>query len=287
MLAILGLFGAAMAAIFISSDDGVTDDINNPASDTLSNTGETDLPSQTLEEAISTNAYEYEGGDTHDKILGGAGMNTIDGGDGNDWIEGGAGDDELDGCYGDDTLFGDDGDDELFGKEGDDSLDGGMGKDHLIGGDGNDILNGGDGDDRLLGGFGDDTLTGGTGMDALNGGAGDDTLDGSDDLIQDFLNGSIGDDTLIGGAGDNLNGGEGADIFVLSIGSNAHVDDYDPSEDKIEVLYNPAEGIPTLTTNEQDGTTFIYADEEIVACFAGAPAIDLSTVRLVIDTKAA
>ena len=110
---------------------------------------------------------------------------------------------------------------------------GGSGNDLIYGGGDTDLLNGdtadaftlyptlsnpslapydtsGDGDDILMGFAGNDTLNGNGGNDQLFGGSGADTLDGGD-----------GNDFLYGGprgtgALDELTGGAGSDVFVLS-----------------------------------------------------------------------
>lgn len=71
-----------------------------------------------------------------------------------------------------------------------------------------------------------DTLTGTNAADILAGGAGD-----------DLLRGNAGDDILLGGEGsDTLIGGEGHDIFVISAGGTPDtIDDFDPTEDRIDL----------------------------------------------------
>ncbi|MEJ2622402.1 MAG: calcium-binding protein, partial [Candidatus Thiodiazotropha sp.] len=97
----------------------------------------------------------------------------LEGTDLDDPITGSERDDEIDGGWGDDLLFGENGNDWLNGSEGNDSLDGGDGSDRLYGDSGNDTLDGGDGADRLYGGDGDDILHASDG-DLLNGGNGND-----------------------------------------------------------------------------------------------------------------
>ena len=164
------------------------------------------------------------GDDGDDTILGSQGPDTINGGARNDLIIGNGGDDVLNGGPGDDTFIWNDGD----------------GNDVIDGGDGNDtfIFNGNDGDDDVI----ELLPTGGgyqlirtaptavtieiTGVEnqTINGLGGDDTIKINDllpfVLEQLTVNGGIGDDTirLRGWAGTGvaeLNGGDGADTFIL------------------------------------------------------------------------
>ena len=164
-------------------------------------------------------------GEGSDSRSGGTGKDTLDGGEGDDFLNGGAGDDQLVGGLGNDNLAGGDDNDMLVGGDGNDILDGGDGDDLLQGDRGNDTLSGGDGDDLLRGGFGDDSLFGGAGNDTLEANFGSNMLDGG--LGNDTLSDALGDDTLIGAAGDDelisivggndiLDGGDGADRFVIS-----------------------------------------------------------------------
>ena len=195
----------------------------------------------------------------------------------------------LTGTDGADTIMGDstadeiqaqDGGDTLFGKLGDDFLFGGAGNDAISGGDGNDLLDGGDGDDILEGGWSDDTLIGGAGNDLLNGGGGNDLLDGRDeDNGFDYLNGGAGHDVLLAGHGDHLNGGEGADTFAMSTDGNNVIDDFDPSQDVIEVTFTGTP--PVLSTSADDEGLTLLADDSVVAKLAGISSLDLSQVVLV------
>jgi Ca2+-binding RTX toxin-like protein len=267
MFTIIGLFGFALATIMLTPGD------HGSASDTFS---DSDAP-----QPRDTDATGYFSGDGDDMVQGGDSGNYIDGEDGDDILWGGEGDDELHGGAGNDTLLGEDSDDSLFGHIGNDDLTGGDGDDFLNGGAGQDRLAGGEGHDSLLGSLGDDTLSGGDGTDVLNGGSGNDVLHGDDDTLRDYLNGSDGDDRLIAGPGDNLNGGAGADTFALPLAAGARVEDFDPTSDRIEVIYDPDQGLPELTTLEDaDGLTLL-ADGHEVAYFAGLAWLDLSRVMLV------
>jgi len=126
----------------------------------------------------------------------------------------------------------------------------------LDGGDGDDVIRGGTGDDTLRGNTGVDDLFGGLGHNLLVGGAGNDSLSGyADDLddgsfeaqdkdTRDYLFGSDGDDELILGNDDYATGGAGADVFVtgsfVAPGQEGRVQDFDVTEDRIEIYYDPA-----------------------------------------------
>ncbi|WP_083526283.1 hypothetical protein [Cognatiyoonia sediminum] len=128
--------------------------------------------------------------------------------------------------------------------------------------------------------FGDDTLDGGAGADHLFGGAGHDELYGGDDLDRDFLNGGSGSDVLTAGANDHLNGGAGADVFVIPIKADAVVDDYDATQDQLEVLY-VVDTAPTLyLENNSEGLSLIAGDETVATFSHGTP-IDLSQIKLI------
>ena len=149
----------------------------------------------------------------------------------------------------------------------------------LNGGGGDDVLMGGDGDDALLGSLDNDTLIGGAGTDTLHGGSGHDVLYDRDDNSPDYLNGGAGDDTLMGGVGDNLHGGTGADTFKLIEGNDTIVEDFDPTEDVIEVTFDGK--IPELSTTLSEEGLVLLADGETVATFANLTNLDLETVSLV------
>lgn len=238
------------------------------------------------------------GGDGTDMLTGRDGADLLDGGAGDDALNGGAGDDQLFGGAGHDLLHGDDGDDLLDGGDGNDRLEacegndtllGGAGDDVLIGGGGNDLLDGGAGQDALIGGNDDDRLMGGSGSDTLDGLNGNDEIWGQDttgdDGILDFLNGGGGNDILHLGAGDYGNGGEGADQFELhDIGPNdptPQIVDYNPAEDHLILLYDPAQHPdPQLSTQITGTGTTLLLDGIGVADLQGATGLDLSTVEL-------
>lgn len=194
-----------------------------------------------------------EGGADDDTLHGEAGRDTLSGDDGEDELEGNVGDDSLNGGEdndtlkggdGEDTLNGDPGRDELFGGEDDDTLDGGSGDDTLMGERGDDDLYGASGDDQLEGGAGVDTLAGGSGRDSLYGfrrdveislDDGGDSLDGGGDA--DLLVGGLGDDTLDGGddagAIDELRGGPGNDLYLVTTADDVIVENPGDGRDLI------------------------------------------------------
>jgi Ca2+-binding RTX toxin-like protein len=109
------------------------------------------------------------------------------------------------GRAGNDTLYGsDDSEDTLYGNRGNDGLFGYGGNDSLFGGYGVDYLYGDAGNDSLFGGYGVDYLYGGAGNDILIGYANSTEFEA-----------------------DTLEGGTGADTFVLGEGFAFYVDEGD------------------------------------------------------------
>ncbi|WP_159997272.1 hypothetical protein [Roseomonas sp. 18066] len=104
----------------------------------------------------------------------------------------------------------------------------------LADGPGNQVT-GGEGQEFIQGGSGNDRISGNASEDGLKGGGGDDLLDGG--LGNDYLHGEAGDDTLVGGAGldllaggsgtDTLTGGSDSDTFVVSVGAQVTITDFD------------------------------------------------------------
>jgi Ca2+-binding RTX toxin-like protein len=291
MLAILGLLGIALSAVVMIDHNAPHDD------DDTGNTGndrETPLPTVAVGDVVFAddlmpqadepdflNAPQVTfAGAGSDEIVGGGFDDHLDGREGDDTLWGGDGDDVLHGGPGDDVLFAGNGDDELYGHIGDDTLRGDGGHDTLTGGDGADILFGGQGNDSLSGNIGRDTLAGGPGADTLMGGDDDDVLIGRDDLDADYLNGGAGDDILIAGAGDHLNGGPGADLFSVPVDAGAVIDDFDPSQDVIEVLHDGLTPLALTTTLSESGLALL-ADGEVVATFSGITSLDLQSVVVV------
>jgi hypothetical protein len=115
---------------------------------------------------------------------------------------------------------------ELFGGAGDDQLTGGSGRDVLRGEAGNDVLKGGDGDDNLYGGSGYDKLYGEAGNDGLFAGH-DQPLPAS--LISRYV--PIKQTSAIRLLPqlnrERLDGGPGADRFLVHEDDSAKTDVYD------------------------------------------------------------
>ena len=63
-------------------------------------------------------------------------------------------------------------------------------------------------------------------------------------------------------------------------GGPATLDDFDPSQDSLVVLYDPAGPPPTLACDVTDAGATLFADGLPVAFLPGAVEIDLATVRL-------
>lgn len=219
-------------------------------------------------------------------LEGGAAGDGLFGADGDDTLSGLGGSDELHGDAGDDLLKGGDGADFLSGGEGDDSLSGGTAGDLVFGGDGDDRLEGGDGDDGLQGGPGADTLLGESGDDAIDGTFAD--AQGADRDMGDVIDAGSGDDTVRIGLADRVTGGEGADTFVAQDRVDDAVEaglvtDFDPSEDRIEILYDPDESPePHLAVVDlPDGSgAAILLDGQTVLRIAGAQGLDPSVIEL-------
>ncbi|WP_187298073.1 calcium-binding protein [Jannaschia donghaensis] len=235
----------------------------------------------------------------NDAILGNDDADRIEGTGSSDLMIGNGGDDTLSGLAGRDVLMGGDGDDSVSGGGDDDMLHGDAGNDRLTGDDGDDLISGGDGDDTLTGGNGADRLIGGEGRDIGVGGEGDDLLDGTvmDDGGQDrddgdSLIGGMGDDTLAGGAADTLVGGDGSDLFLFRAPSAAAyqantqaydisvIEDFDPTEDAIEIDYS-GQDVPQLGIFERDGGTDIALDGVTVIRLADSTGIEPTDILLI------
>jgi len=230
-----------------------------------------------LRDQVDVTAF---GTDHQDEVLGGIGEDYLSGRDGDDFLSGGDGHDELHGELGDDHLAGGNGSDSLYGHVGDDSLFGDAGDDILTGGDGQDHLNGGIGDDSLSGNLQNDTLIGGAGSDLLLGGSGDDLLVGNDDNEKDYLNGGDGDDRILAGVMDQVNTGEGSDVVAVEEGAQAHVSDFNPLEDLIELEYE-GDVIPVLSTEPTETGIALLADGELVMTLDGVDSFDTNQVKLI------
>lgn len=188
----------------------------------------------------------------------------------------------------------------------------------ITGNSSDNILQGGDGDDALL-------LANGQGIyyqvgsnggeDMAFGGDGNDTLEGQGGLYDpsawddegNWLEAQLANqaDTLIGGAGDDvflsyngneLTGGEGADIFGIAHETPEHTEnlafaptvitDFDPAEDSIAVQVGPIYGWSTYETVSvevwEDGTgADILLDGAIVAQVHGGQSLSADQIQQV------
>jgi len=234
-----------------------------------------------------------------DSLFGSGGNDAITGGIGDDLLSGGADGDVLFGNDGDDTVGGDDGNDEIYGDEGNDIVSGGAGNDSVEGGDDADLIFGNDGDDFLSGQGGGDFLQGGFGADTLSGGGDDDRLDGTfssgmssfgpfDEDEGDVLIGGDGNDSILIGVEDTAMGGAGADVFAagnyIAPGATAGtVEDFDPNEDMIEILYDPSiTPNPNITfqPNGSGTATQVLFDGQVVLNVEGAPSLSLQNLQM-------
>lgn len=249
----------------------------------------TDLP-----QARADIQQNFDGTD-QDALTGGIGDDAIDGTTKTDAIFGGEGNDSLVGHGSSDELYGDTGADSLEGGEGADFLSGCEGGDTLRGGADGDFAFGGEGADLIEGGTGDDGLQGGPGADTIFGGGGDDVIDGSfasgpafamqDADRGDLIDGGDGQDTVFLGVDDTVTGGDGTDTFITGdyAGEAGIVTDFDPLEDRIEVVYD-AEALPDPeigVVDFEDGTgARITVNGETVLQVLGAQGLDPAEVEL-------
>ena len=161
------------------------------------------------------------------------------------------------GRAGNDTLFGsDDSNDILYGNRG------------------NDTLFGNDGSDILVGGYGADYLSGGTGGDYLSGGAGNDVLIGYS--INFGIEPEFEFDTLEGGTGaDTFVLGEGAAFYASPVTDEfARIVDFSRAEgDKIQVFGSVSDY--TLESDVFGGTIIGYQDN-IIAVVENVTNLSLS-----------
>ena len=113
----------------------------------------------------------------------------------------------------------------------------------------------------MAGTDGAQTINGLNGADDIAGGSGADTLNGGNG--QDFVAGDNGADTINGGAGnDFLVGGNGADTFVISEGSGFDaIADFGTGNDRIDLSDFEYDSFDQLNLVEQNGSTFIFIDE--------------------------
>ncbi len=75
-----------------------------------------------------------------------------------------------------------------------------------------------------------------------------------------------GEDTIIAGAGDTVFAGSGADLIIAApllqlTGAAANTLDFEPKEDRIELLYDPTTNPDTSRElHEIEGRTDVYLD---------------------------
>ena len=153
----------------------------------------------------------------------------------------------------------------------------------LKGGKGNNRLSGGKGEDTLIGGKGDDILYGGEGNDTLRGGKGNDTLKGTDVI-------SAGANT-----DDFLEGGLGADVFVLGDVHQAYyiepgkndcaiIEDFNPGEGDVIQLHGSIDDYYTKQIKKINGETEIElfykksdGSSDMVAVLKNTTSVDLTS----------
>jgi Ca2+-binding RTX toxin-like protein len=131
---------------------------------------------------------------------------------------------------------------------------------------------------------------GGAGADEIFGDVGNDTLQGNSaglsDTSVDFLNGGAGDDVLLLGAGDYGHGDAGADAFTLTDfgmgGEAVQITDFDPAEDQLILLYDPALADSPSATLAEDaaGNTQILLDGNVVAILTNGVQISTDDIIL-------
>ena len=295
MLELLGLFLLAPLMMGLggsASDDAVESGAFGEMEDEPDTSGDDILDRiRTLDDGVDT----FIGGSGTDLINGGTGDDTLSGGDGINILLGGTGNDLIQGGADADILVGEDGTDRIEGGSGGDFLDGGAGSDTLDGGAGDDFLFGGDGADTLDGGLGDDVLTGGNGADVLNGGEGNDILFAGtlgerdlslaewfefaetsiqpeglfqatlpDDGVSDTVFGADVNDIMILGGGDEAEGGDGSDVFILlaeRTGDPVIITDYNDTADQLTIEAS-ATGPDIVMTPVQVGSDIEYRNTD-------------------------
>lgn len=145
----------------------------------------------------------------------------------------------------------------------------------------NDQMIGSTADDELWGLDGDDSMWGSTGNDTLFGGAGDDVLYGDDDSEGDDLIGGDGHDTIYAGQFDRVSLGAGDDVLKAVNGAAVHVDDFNPDDDRIEVLYEKGTEPPTLSIVKTETGINLVADDSVVAILDGVSSLNVADVALI------
>ncbi|NBE07042.1 calcium-binding protein [Paragemmobacter ruber] len=248
-----------------------------------------------------------------DLLQGAAGVDLLVGDQGADTLAGGPGNDILLGGPEDDILRGEDGRDLLVGGAGDDSVVGDAGDDVIVGMDGANTLEGGAGNDVLIGLTPDrqtpsEILGGlerpdfseavaarfGTIAPALEDRILRNLFSVGGEASADVMQGGDGDDQLIGDRGDVMTGGAGADAFVAlappqpddptdpNVGQVVRVEDFDPLEDRIEVL-TEAQGDVALAVEEQEQGVMVTLNGADVIYLPGLRAEQVNVADIVVS----
>jgi Ca2+-binding RTX toxin-like protein len=212
----------------------------------------------------------------NDVINTGEGNNNAFAGDGNDVINAGAGNDILNSGNGNDTVNAGEGKNQVYAGTGNDVVTAGAGDDVIYGGDGNDRIFAGEGVNTVFAGSGDDLIYGGSRADYIDAGAGRDTIFASEG--NNVVLGRQGADTIYTGSGnDYIDGGEGRDtiwlgggqdIVVLAKGFGTDtINNFQRGQTQIGLSGNLE--FDDLTLRYRNGTTFIFADTELLATVRG------------------
>lgn len=226
--------------------------------------------------------HEVEGTDENDTLDGTAGDDAILSYDGNDLVDGKGGDDRIWTGRGNDVVIARPGDDLVYLGMDDDQYgeinDGANeGQDTIVGGTGDDVLITNGGNHQIYGDYSqtdfidpdaeydDDDASDGGGDDRIydNGGTvfvqasdGDDLIwspDGTIDDKPDTLNGGEGSDTIVAGVGDLVDGGKGADLYILNGQSNGATHIEYGGSDNIRIALPEGFAGDKDYTLEQDG----------------------------------
>ena len=247
-----------------------------------------------------------------DLLQGNAGVDLLVGDNGADTLLGGAGNDIVLGGAGNDLMSGDAGNDLLVGGAGDDSMAGGTGADVLVGMDGANTLEGGAGNDVLIGLTPDSAAPGDILDDldrnafiaavesrygAISGPVENRVLNNlfsvGGEASEDRLIGGDGDDLLVGDRGDVMTGGAGADVFSALVppvpddpadpnfGQVVRVEDFNPAEDRLEVLVESQAGVD-IVVEQQDQGVMVTVDGADVVYLPGLRADQLNAADIVL-----
>ncbi|MCW0182734.1 MAG: hypothetical protein OJI70_13240, partial [Zavarzinia sp.] len=229
---------------------------------------------QSVEQLIARGSADIDitGNELANEVFGNAGANVL---------SGGGGDDRLNARDGDDTLIGGQGDDTLIGGTGADAMAGGTENDTYYVDDAGDTVTElvGEGSDRVLI---ETTWTLGAGQSVeqlIARGSADIDVTGNELANEIFgnaganvLSGGGGDDTIHGAAGDTLDGGFGADTYLVTGGGTG----------TIRVIGEAADSLSTTDTGWQAAGTALL-DGLLVKRFVNGNVT--MTVDAAIDTS--